>query len=76
MKVQVGHMDTWRKKSLALMECDPGDLTEDAVSGLRQEEWVACCQRMRGQTTQEERTVRTEIVTTAGISVHCFDLSS
>lgn len=33
-KVQVGHMDAWRKKSLLLMEYGPGDLAEDAVSGL------------------------------------------
>lgn len=42
MKIQVGHMDMWRKKkSLPLMEGSPGD----AASKLRQEKWVGCCQR-------------------------------
>lgn len=57
MKVQIGHVDPWRKKSLLLMESNPGDLTEDAATERRQEKWVGCCQGMRGRRRQEDRTI-------------------
>lgn len=46
MKIQVGHMDMWRKKkSLPLMEGSPEGLIGDVASKLRQEKWAGCCQR-------------------------------
>ena len=56
MEIQVGPMDAWRQQPLPLMEGNPGDLTEDVASEPRPEERVGCCQRLRGQTGQEERT--------------------
>ena len=58
MKVQGGCTDAWRKQPLFLTEGNPGDLTEDAVSEPRPEERVGCCQRMRGQTSQQERRIQ------------------
>lgn len=39
MKLRAGHMDAWEKKELPVMEGNPGVLTEDVASELRQTEW-------------------------------------